>query len=84
MPEIKQPNSSKVQSKLHNQASEVTSTSLRVNYFANSVTAEWEVIKDLSWKHTVAVQSIKEVHFMKLKDWKQPDILRTCCTRFWR
>jgi len=40
---------------------------LRVNYFANSVTALGKVTKGLRWKHIAAVQSINEVRFMKLK-----------------
>jgi len=44
MPKFKQPNSSKVRSILHEYALSLPQH-LRVNYFANSVTAQWKVTK---------------------------------------
>jgi len=55
---------------------------LRVNYFANSVTAYWKVTKGLWWKHITAVQSINEVRFMKLQAARKN--FKTCCTAYLR
>jgi len=66
MPKVKQPNSSKVRSILHEYASEFTSTP-KGELFSKFYDCLVKSDKRLWWKHIATAQSINEVRFMKLK-----------------